>query len=64
MKLFFYCLFILDIVIGILLSIFFNVLFGTIVAFTLLFINIITFMVILKIEKKKKEFDNIDKIIN
>ncbi len=64
MKLFFYFLFIIDIVIGIILSLLFNVLFGIITACTLLFINIVTFVVILKLEKKKKETENIkNKII-
>ena len=64
MKLFFYFLFIIDIVIGIILSLFFNILFGIITAATLLFINIVTFVVILKLEKKKKETENMrNKII-
>ena len=64
MKIFFYFLFITDIVIGIILSMIFNITLGIITASVLLFINIVTFIVILKIEKKKKEIDNIkNKII-
>ena len=55
MNLFFYFLFIVDIIIGVLLSIFINVAIGIITACVLLFINIVTFVVILKIEKKKTE---------
>ncbi len=55
MKIFFYFLFIIDIITGILLSVFFNVIVGIITACVLLFINTVTFSVILKIEKKKKE---------
>ena len=57
MKLFFYFLFIIDIIIGILLSVFLNIIVGIITACVLLFINTVTFLVILKIEKKKKETD-------
>lgn len=60
MKLFFYFLFVTDIIIGIFLSIAFNITIGVITAGVLLFINIVTFIVILKIEKKKKESDNIN----
>lgn len=55
MKLFFYFLFITDIIIGIVLSIAFNITVGIITAGVLLFINIVTFIVILKIEKKRTE---------
>ena len=40
-------------------SMIFNIIIGIITAGVLLFINIVTFIVILKIEKKKKEIDNI-----
>lgn len=60
MKFFFYFLFVTDIIIGIFLSIAFNITIGVITAGVLLFINIVTFIVILKIEKKKKESDNIN----
>ncbi len=59
MKFFFYFLFVTDIIIGIVLSMIFNIIIGIITAGVLLFINIVTFIVILKIEKKKKEIDNI-----
>ena len=61
MKSFFYSLFIIDVVIGIILSMLVNIIVGTITACVLLFINIVTFVVILKIEKKKKEFNSIYK---
>ena len=61
MKSFFYSLFIIDVIIGIILSMFVNMIVGTITACVLLFINIVTFVVILKIEKKKKEFNSIYK---
>jgi hypothetical protein len=61
MKSFFYSLFIIDVIIGIILSMFVNIIVGTITACVLLFINIVTFVVILKIEKKKKEFNSIYK---
>jgi hypothetical protein len=54
MKIFFYFLFVTDIIIGIILSMIFNITLGIITASVLLFINIVTFIVILKIEKKKK----------
>ena len=60
MKFFFYFFFVTDIIIGIFLSIAFNITIGVITAGVLLFINIVTFIVILKIEKKKKESDNIN----
>ena len=63
MKSFFYFLFIIDIITGILLSIFLNIVIGIITTCVLLFINIVTFSVILKIEKKKKEIDSINKNI-
>jgi len=63
MKLFFYILFIIDIIAGIVLSVLLNVIIGIITACVLLFINIVTFTVILKIEKKKKEIENINKDI-
>lgn len=64
MRIFFYFLFIVDIIIGVLLSIFINVIIGIITACVLLFINIVTFIVILKIEKKKKDAINIkDRVI-
>ncbi len=59
MKIFFYCLFVFDIVLGIALSVIFNLIIGIITACVLLFINIITFNVILKMEKKRKEVLNI-----
>ena len=55
LKIFFYILFVLDIIIGIILSIFLNAIVGITTACVLLFINIVTFVVILKIEKKKTE---------
>ena len=58
LKLFFYILFILDVVIGILLSVFLNAIVGITAACVLLFINIVTFVVILKIEKKRTEAIN------
>ena len=58
MKIFFYFLFALDIIIGIALSVVFNLIIGAITACVLLFINIITFIVILKMEKKQKEASN------
>ena len=58
LKLFFYILFILDVVIGILLSVFLNTIVGITAACVLLFINIVTFVVILKIEKKRTEAIN------
>ncbi|WP_372520821.1 hypothetical protein [Candidatus Ruminimicrobiellum ovillum] len=64
LKIFFYILFAFDIIIGIILSLFLNIVIGITTACVLLLINIITFVVILKIEKKKKEIDNIsNKII-
>ena len=58
LKLFFYILFILDIIIGIILSLFLNIVVGITAACVLLLINIVTFFVILKIEKKRQEFSN------
>ena len=55
LKLFFYILFILDVVIGILLSVFLNAIVGITAACVLLFINIVTFVVILKMEQKRQE---------
>ena len=55
LKLFFYILFVLDIIIGIILSLFLNLVVGIITACALLLINIVTFIVILKIEKKRNE---------
>lgn len=65
MKLFFYALFAFDIIIGILLSLFINLILGLVTTCVLLFINAVTFSVILKIQKKKNEVDNnnIDKKI-
>lgn len=65
MKLFFYALFAFDIIIGILLSLFINLILGIVTTCVLLFINAVTFSVILKIQKKKNEVDNnnIDKKI-
>ena len=54
LKLFFYILFVLDIIVGIVLSLFLNLVVGIITACALLLINIVTFIVILKIDKKKK----------
>ena len=59
MKLLFYLLFIFYVIIGIILSILLNIIIGIITACVLLFINTVTFIVILKIEKKKKEVTNI-----
>ena len=58
LKIFFYILFVLDIIIGIILSIFLNVIVGITTACVLLFINIVTFVVILKIEKKRNDVTN------
>jgi len=58
LKLFFYILFILDVVIGILLSVFLNTIVGITAVCVLLFINIVTFVVILKIEKKRNDVTN------
>ncbi len=58
LKIFFYILFFLDIIIGIILSLFLNPVIGITAACTLLLINIVTFVVILKIEKKKQEINN------
>ena len=55
LKIFFYILFVLDIIIGIILSVFLNAIVGITTACVLLFINIVTFVIILKIEKKKTE---------
>ena len=55
LKLFFYLLFVLDIIVGIVLSLFLNLVVGIITACALLLINIVTFIVILKIEKKRNE---------
>ncbi len=55
LKIFFYILFVLDIIIGIILSVFLNAIVGITTACVLLFINIVTFVVILKIEKKRTE---------
>ncbi|MBR3654282.1 MAG: hypothetical protein IKN62_02465 [Elusimicrobia bacterium] len=58
LKIFFYILFFLDIIIGIILSLFLNPVIGITAACVLLLINIVTFVVILKIEKKKQEINN------
>ncbi len=58
LKIFFYILFILDIIIGIILSVLLNAIVGITTACVLLFINIVTFVVILKIEKKRTEAIN------
>ena len=58
LKLFFYILFVLDIIVGIVLSLFLNLVVGIITACALLLINIVTFIVILKIEKKRNEITN------
>ena len=55
LKIFFYILFVLDIIIGIILSVLLNAIVGITTACVLLFINIVTFVVILKIEKKRTE---------
>lgn len=54
----FYFLFAFDILIGIVLYIFVNHLFAIVTAFTLLFINIISFVVIKKIIKIKENKEN------
>jgi len=54
----FYFLFVIDVLIGIILFIFVNWFIAIITAFTLLFINFITFIVIkkmLKVQQKNKE---------
>ena len=58
LKIFFYILFVLDIIIGIILSVLLNAIVGITTACVLLFINIVTFVVILKIEKKRTEAIN------
>lgn len=58
LKIFFYILFFFDIIIGIILSLFLNPVIGITAACVLLLINIVTFVVILKIEKKKQEINN------
>ena len=55
LKIFFYILFVLDIIIGIILSVFLNAIVGITTACVLLFINIVTFVVILKMEQKRQE---------
>lgn len=62
MNLFFYILFFIDIVAGILLSIFINLTVGIITACVLLFINIITFVFILKLKKQTLRIQNDKKI--
>ncbi len=59
MRIFFYILFIFDILLGIVLSFIFNLTIGIVTACVLLFINIITFNVVLKIEKKKNNFNKL-----
>ena len=54
MRIFFYILFAFDILLGVILFFIFNLTIGFIVACVLLFINGITFNIILKIEKKKE----------
>ena len=57
----FYVLFITDIIIGTLLFIFINHLFGIVVAFTLIFINFISFIVIkkiIKVQQNQKDIKN------
>ncbi|MBQ2219332.1 MAG: hypothetical protein II417_00895 [Elusimicrobia bacterium] len=58
LKIFFYILFVLDIIIGIILSVFLNAIVGITTTCVLLFINIVTFVVILKIEKKRNDVTN------
>ncbi len=58
LKIFFYILFVLDIIIGIILSVLLNAIVGITTACVLLFINIVTFVVILKIEKKRNDVTN------
>ena len=55
LKVFFYVLFIIDIVIGIILALFLNLVVGITTACALLLINIVTFFVILKMEQKRNE---------
>ena len=55
LKIFFYILFVLDIIIGIILSVLLNAIVGITTACVLLFINIVTFVVILKMEQKRQE---------
>jgi hypothetical protein len=57
----FYVLFITDIIIGIILFIFINHLFGIVVAFTLIVINFISFIVIkkiIKVQQNQKDIKN------
>ena len=57
----FYILFITDIIIGALLFIFINHLFGIVVAFTLIVINFISFIVIkkiIKVQQNQKDIKN------
>ena len=58
LKIFFYILFVLDIIIGIILSVLLNAIVGITTTCVLLFINIVTFVVILKIEKKRNDVTN------
>lgn len=58
LKIFFYILFVLDIIIGIILYVLLNAIVGITTACVLLFINIVTFVVILKIEKKRNDVTN------
>lgn len=53
-KKFFYILFVTDIIIGIILALSFNLIIGVITSFVLLFINIITFIIIKKIQKVQR----------
>lgn len=55
MRIFFYILFAFDIFLGMLLSFILNLTVGVIIASILLFINFITFNIILKIEEKKNK---------
>ena len=55
MRIFFYILFAFDIFLGMLLSFILNLAVGVIIASILLFINFITFNIILKIEEKKNK---------
>ncbi|MDD2524018.1 MAG: hypothetical protein WCS83_01605 [Endomicrobiia bacterium] len=50
----FYILFAADIIIGIILSLLLNLIIGGVTSFVLLFINIITFIIIKKIQKVQR----------
>lgn len=54
---FFYILFVIDLLVGLILYIFVNLFVSVITTFTLLFINVVTFIIIKKILKIQKEYN-------